>query len=352
MPRRNIRHVDTNAKRAILIAVLATVMGSLFVATYSLALGDPVPHRIAAALVGDPAAQASTVGSVQRVADGGLAFRRYPSVASALRGIDEQTVYAALDVHSNPPTLYVASAAGASVARLLEKVSAAEPTVRIVDTHPLSVNDPNGLDVFYLMLVTTIIGFLTVFQVRANAGGLGLRQWTTFIVGVAVCASLVLTLVDGPLLQRLDLPVMESWGILALHLAAVASFTSLMLVLLGRWAILPTWLFFVVLGNSSSGGAVSPPLLPQPLDFVSQWLPSGSTVTALRDAVYFHHHQHLRPIAVLAVWAAVLFAAMLLVSRRRGASPGGEYAQRGSAKTVPVADVVRAELADHRGHVV
>jgi hypothetical protein len=29
-------------------------MGSLFVATYTLALGDPVPHRIDAALVGDP----------------------------------------------------------------------------------------------------------------------------------------------------------------------------------------------------------------------------------------------------------------------------------------------------------
>jgi ABC-type multidrug transport system permease subunit len=132
----------------------------------------------------------------------------------------------------------------------------------------------------------------------------------------------VLTLVDGPLLQRLDLPVAESWGILALHLVAVASFTSLVSVLIGRWAILPTWLFFVVLGNSSSGGAVSPPLLPQPLEFVSQWLPSGATVTALRDAVYFSDYQHARPIAVLATWAAVLFVAMLVISHRRGASPG------------------------------
>jgi hypothetical protein len=310
-------------ERAILIAVVATVMGSLFVATYSLALGDPVPHRIDAALIGDPSAHASTVQSVQRVAEGSLVFHRYRSTAAALREIDEQHVYAALDLTSKTPTLYVASAAGASVARVLEKVSAAGPPVRVVDTHPLLKNDPNGLDVFYLMLVTTIIGFLTVFQVRANAGGLGLRQWTAFVLGVAICASLVLTLVDGPLLQRLDLPVAATWGILALQLVAVASFTSLMVVLLGRWAILPTWLFFVVLGNSSSGGAVSPPLLPQPLEFVSQWLPSGATVTALREAVYFPDYQHLRPIAVLATWAAVLFAAMLLVSHRRGTSPGG-----------------------------
>ena len=58
---------------AVVIAVLAMVMGSLFVTTYSLALGDPVPHRIDAALVGDPAAQAGTVDGIQQVADGSLA---------------------------------------------------------------------------------------------------------------------------------------------------------------------------------------------------------------------------------------------------------------------------------------
>ncbi len=109
--------------------------------------------------------------------------------------------------------------------------------------------DPNGLETFYLMLATTIVGFITVFQVRANAAGLPLPQWAVFIVALAV-----------------------------------ASFSSLIAVLIGPWAILPTWLFFVVLGNSSSGGAVAPPLLPPPFAFVSQWLPSGATVTALREA--------------------------------------------------------------------
>ena len=37
-----------------MIAALGIVMGSLFVTTYTLALGDPVARRIDAALVGDP----------------------------------------------------------------------------------------------------------------------------------------------------------------------------------------------------------------------------------------------------------------------------------------------------------
>jgi hypothetical protein len=306
----------------VLIAVLAIVMGSLFVTSYTLALGDPVPHRIDAALVGDPAQQAATVDAVQKVADDSLVFHRYASVPAARHAIDEQDVYAALDLTASRPTLYVASAAGASVARVLERISAAEAAVRVVDTHPLKPTDPNGVNIFYLMLVTTIIGFFTVFQVRANAGGLSLRRWTAFVVALAVAAPVALTVVDGALTHKLEVPLWESWGILTLDLLGVASFTSLMAVLIGRWAVLPTWLFFVVLGNSSSGGAVAPPLLPRPFAFVSQWLPSGATVTALREAVYFPADQHARPILVLATWATVLFVAMLAVSHRLGRSPG------------------------------
>jgi hypothetical protein len=315
-------HRWSATERAIVIAVLAIASGSLFVTSYSLALGDPVPHRIDAALVGDPTAHPSTVDQLEGVADGSLVLRPSASVPAALHALDEQDVYAALDLTSTRPTLYVASAAGVSVARVLEQISSVDPTVRLVDTHPLGTADPNGVETFYLMIVATIVGFLTVFQVRTNAGGLPLGRWTALVVALAVAAGLVFTLVEGPLLGRLELPVLESWAILALQLLAVASFASLMAVLLGRWAILPTFLFFVVLGNSASGGAVAPPLLPPPFAFVSQWLPSGATVTALREAVYFPTYQHIHPIMVLASWATLLFAAMVVVSHRLGRSPG------------------------------
>ena len=113
------------------------------------------------------------------------------------------------------------------MARVLEQVSAVDPTVRVVDTHPLPTSDPNGLDIFYLMLVGTIVGFIAVFQVHANAGALELRRSIAFVVGLAVAAALVFTVVDGPLLHRLDLPVAEGWGILTLDVLAVASFASL-----------------------------------------------------------------------------------------------------------------------------
>jgi hypothetical protein len=317
-------HEWSALERALVIASLAIVLGALFVTSYSLALGDPVPHDIDAALVGDPSGHERTVEAVQEVGQGSLDFSRYPSVPAALHALAEEEVYAVLDLTSARPRLYLASAAGASVARVLEQISTVDPSVRVVDAHPLGTHDPNGVEIFYLMLVATIVGFITVFQVRAQAAGLRLHHWSAFIVALAVAGSLVFALVDGPLLDRLDLPVLEAWGILALQLLAVSSFASLMLVLIGRWAIIPTWLFFVILGNSSSGGAVAPPLLPPPFDFLSQWLPSGATVTALREAVYFPGHQHIHPMAVLATWATGLFVAMAVVSHWRRSSPGGE----------------------------
>jgi hypothetical protein len=310
-------HQWTAFETVLVIFVLALVMGSLFLTTYSLALGDPVPHGIDAGLIGDPVAGARTVHAVQGVARNRLRFHPYPSVEAARQAMNEQQIYAALDVASSPPTLYVASAAGASVARVLERIYAVDPTIRVVDTHPLASNDPNGVDIFYLMLVTTIIGFITVFQVRANAPEFQPRHHVAFVVVLALVGSLVLALVDGPLLHRPAAAYPEEWGILALQLLAVASFASLMAALIGRWALVPTWLFFVVLGNASSGGAVSPPLLPQPFAFLSQWLPSGATVTSLRNAIYFRHYQHARSLATLAVWSLGLFTAWLLVSRRR-----------------------------------
>ena len=64
-------------------------------------------------------------------------------------------------------------------------------------------------------------------------------------------------------------------------------------------------------------------LLPAPFGFVSPWLPSGATVTSLRDAIYFPGYEHARPIVVLTAWAAAFFGAMLVASYGRGTSPGG-----------------------------
>ena len=318
----------STTSRAALISAVAIAVGCLFVSAYALALGDPMPRSIDAALVGNGAAHPQIVADVQRVAGSSLIFRDYPSRPAAFHAIDLQHVYATLDLTTPRPALYVASALGASVARVLEQAPAVDPRVRVIDTHPLQRSDPSGLVIFYLTLTATIVGFTTVFQVRTDAMGLSLRRWVVFVCSLGVVGGLVLTLLVGPVLHRIALPVAETWGLLALQLITAAAFASAMALAAGRWALVPTWVLFIVLGNTSSGGAVSPPLLPPMFALISQWLPSGATVTALRDAVYFHAYQHIQPLAVSAAWATGSLGTLVALAHRTGKSPGGPPPER------------------------
>jgi len=311
-------------KPAAVVIGLALLMGAAFAFSYTVALGRPAPHDVPVAVVGEPSANARVTGALQAGAQQGLDLRSYPSLAAARSAVDDQRVFAIVDGAADPPTLYVSSASGSSVSRLLTQVVQAVPPdigVRVVDLHPLPESDPQGLTSFYVTIAATILGLVTVFQLRAHAGGVGLRVWLGYLTVLSAGAGIVLTLVVDTLLGALDGPFWELALILALQTATTASFNSLMVSLVGRWAIIPTWGVFILLGNTSSGGAVAAPLLPAFFALVGRVLPTGATVAALHQAVYFRGHQHLEPYLVLTAWFVVVGLAMVAVRHWRGTSP-------------------------------
>lgn len=311
-------------KQALVVSTIAVIMAALFVASYSLALSHPKPHESPTALVGDPGEQRPVILRLERAAGSGLQLRPYSSEAVARRAIDEQQVYAALVLDARPARLLVASASGASVSRVLKQAAeqAGEP-LDFVDARPLDPRDPQGLVIFYVTLAATILGFVAMFQLRANASELSLRRWLAFVAGLAVIAGLALSTVVGPLLGVLHGPPGEVWAILSVEVAVAALFNSTMLVLVHRWAIIRTWTLFVLLGNTSSGGAVAAPLLPPFYAFVGRWLPPGATVEAVRTAAYFPHHQHAEPLLVLLSWLLAGLVALVVVARACGRGPAG-----------------------------
>jgi hypothetical protein len=307
-------------RNALVVIGIAAVMAALFAASYSLALGRATPHHVTVGLVGRPAARPALLGALERATGGGLTFRRYGSAADAQEAIAQQASYAALVLGPGPPKLLISSASAASVARVLEQ-AAAQVTqgtgqlVRVVDLHPLPPGDPQGLVPFYVTLAASITGFVAIMQLRANAPGLPLRGWVASIAALAIAGGLAIALVADPIIGALQGPFPELWAALGAEVAVAAIFCSTMLVLVGRWAIIPTWLLFVVLGNTSSGGAVAQPLLPPFLAFIGRFLPPGATVDIVRTAVYFRHQQRIEPFAVQAAWLAGGLAALLISAR-------------------------------------
>jgi hypothetical protein len=325
----------TEHRTAVIVVVIAIVMASLFVASYTFALGRPIPHHLPVGIVGDPAQHPGLGNALEAATRDAIELHPYASEAAAQSAIGERSICAALVVGPDRPRLLVASAASASVARLLELTAIQvsqrlDIPLQIVDVRPLPPSDPQGLASFYVTLGATIVGFITMFQLRANAPQLTSRAWLAYIGAIAVVGGLSLTLVvTEPVLGALHGPFAEIWGGLTAQIAVTALFCATMLTLIGRWAIIPTWLVFVVLGNASSGGTVAPVLLPPVYAFIGRFLPTGATVNIIHDAVYFRDTQHLEPFIVQAAWlvcgvAAVLLSARLLHHEPSRAPHGGQ----------------------------
>ncbi|MCW2887090.1 MAG: hypothetical protein QOE54_3760 [Streptosporangiaceae bacterium] len=320
-PRRLLNVVKRPPYRnALVIVAVAITMASLFAASYSLVLGRATPHHLPTGLVGDPARRPQLVNALKRATRGALEYQPLPSIAAARTAINEQKIYAALVLEPGKPRLLISSASGVSVARVLEQATLqvaqhVSPPIAIVDLHPLPPADPQGLVAFYVTLAATILGFTSMFQLAAHAPQLSLRAWLAFVVVLAVLGGLSLALVTDPLIGALRGAFTELWFSLTGEVAAAALFSSAMRCLLRAWAIVPTWLLFVVLGNTSSGGAVAPPLLPPVFAFIGRFLPPGATVNILRRAVYFPHEQHIEPFLVQAGWIICALAGLLLCAR-------------------------------------
>jgi hypothetical protein len=318
---RRVLAIPLESRKAATVLTIALLMASSFVAAYTIALGRPAPRHLPIGVVGTPPAQ--LVDQVQIRAEE-FDVHRYPSCESAIEAINHQKITAIIDASGPVPELLLSSASDPSSARALMQIDQPSPgryLLPVVDLHPLPTSDPFGLATFYLVIAATLLGFVSMFQLRANVKTLTLRRWLVCVGTLAIVGGAALAGVAGPLLGALQAPYPQLWLLVSMQIAVASLFNSTMLVLMHRWAIIPTWGVFILLGNTSSGGAVSASLLPQPFAFLNHALPSGATVSAIHSATYFPHNQRVLPFVVLGVWLVASLSALVLSSRALHRSP-------------------------------
>ena len=316
-------------RKVVIVITLASTVGPLFGASFSIALGRQVPHRLPVGLAGGETTLSRAAVGLQSGSDGGIAFHRYTSSAGARRAIARQTIYGALVGPGSQAQLLVSSADGTSVARVLEDAArhvsiGSGHGLPVTDVHPLPSNDPLGLIPFYLTLASTVTGFVSMLTLHANAPKLTLRGWLACVLAVAVGAGLLLTVLIDPVIGGLRSPFLELWGITAAGAAASALWCSTMLAVSRAWALVPTFGLLMILGIPSSGGPAAPQLMPRLYAVLNHVLPPGAMVRAIRNSAYFRHSQHLEPFLVLAVWIAGLLVALFVIDNIAGVSPGAD----------------------------
>ncbi|WP_368497412.1 ABC transporter permease [Herbiconiux sp. A18JL235] len=324
------RVVSGPNKPALIVSLLVSLFAALFVTSYSLAMSDPQPHDVPIGVVSPGVTPEQLDKALESVTTTSFDVESFATEAAAKNALEQQQIYAVL-VTDAPGTsstsgsstsaqLFISSASGASIARLIESDAeqigqALDLTVTVTDVNPLSPNDPSGLVLFYLALASTIIGFVGAIQTRVNAGGLTLAGELAWDAARAALVGLVITLTTGPIFGFETFPFLPVWGVLSMAVfIAGAVYSFFRVVIGGRWALVPTWILFILISNPSSGGAVAPELLPPFYEFMGRWLPTGATVRALRDLTYFPEAPHAEPYLVLGAWL-VLSTAGFVIAR-------------------------------------
>ncbi|MFD6199126.1 DUF3533 domain-containing protein [Mycobacteriaceae bacterium NPDC060252] len=303
-------------RRSLVVIAVALVLGCTFVIAYTLALGRPSLHQVPVAVMTPMSPQVTTA-----VAHLGIQPHEVPSVAAGIRQIDLQQAYG-LIAPDGPDgvNLYLCSACGYPVASAIEHYAATTGTAATTtDLHPLPSSDPLGLNTFYLVIGASLLGMVGTFQLHVNSGISQVRQWLVVLAVYAISVGGVLAALIGPALGALPAPFLQTWLILTVYSTIVSMFASTMLVLLGRWAIVPTWVQFIAFGNSSAGGTAPSPMLPGVYGQVGRFLPNGGAVAALHNASYFPEDERAFPYIVLVVWLTVVivgFAASVRLLRR------------------------------------
>ncbi|WP_330454745.1 MULTISPECIES: ABC transporter permease [unclassified Streptomyces] len=297
---------------AIVLLFILSAAAGLFAGSYTYAMANPTPHSIPTAVVSEPDTERGRefVAGMDKALDASLVIHVFPTAAAAREALEDQEVFAIVRSGDRGVSLDVAAASGAAVAQLLAEsaVKVGDSLgipVAVQDVKPLQKGDPRGLALFYISLAAVIVGFVGSIQLSVHARSLIPLERIAFTVAYSLLGAFAIAAVVDWLLGAVDLPFVESWLILAFTMFTSGMVFTMFNTLIGRWAMLPTWGVMVLLGNPSSGGAVSWPLLPSLLGHIGRWLPPGASVNAQHTAVYYQGHQRVFPYLVLAGWALV-----------------------------------------------
>jgi hypothetical protein len=137
------------------------------------------------------------------------------------------------------------------------------------------------------------------------------------MVALGVGAGLVATLATNVVIGAFNAHFLAVWGVATLFVLALGLPIAAFQALLGVAGIALGAVMFLVIGNPASGGSSAPELLPGFWRALSQLLPPGAAITAMRDVVYFHGHGMTRALFVLCAYAILGAAVVVTVDIHR-----------------------------------
>ncbi|GAA2302257.1 membrane protein [Glycomyces scopariae] len=279
------------------------------------------PHEVPIAVVGPDEAAAQVQDQLDQAEPDGFDVTAAADPDEARSLIEDREVYAALQIAPDGVTVYTATAASPTVARLVTGIAdqiaaqtgqAAGQTVAVTveDVVALPADDPNGAGLAASALPMAMGGIIIAALIGLSVRGTGRQIAAAVLAPPAVGAGVAAILLY--VLESIEGDFWSVAGALALTMAA-SSWTILgLLKLLGRAGLAVGAVIVMLIGNPLSGMTAAPELLPAPWGAFGQFLTPGAGGTLVRSVAYFDGAGADTAVLTLAAWlaaGAVLFTA-------------------------------------------
>ncbi|GIF64278.1 membrane protein [Asanoa ishikariensis] len=309
---------------------LAALIGVL-VTAFAWPPAKSAPKDVPVAVVGSAQAIVQAEEQVDAALPDALKLRPTTDVETARDLIRAREVYGAIVFEASaPPRVLIASAASPVVAQLLQGIAGrmAQPdgaaNGQVEDVVPLSVDDPRGAtftsSALPMVLGGMLVGILMSFLIS------GLWRRVAGAAVAAVAAGWVVVGVTQVWLGALEGSEWVNAGAVTLAIAAISMTLIGLVATFGPAGIGIGAIIVFLVGNSISGVASAPELLPTGFGALGQMLPAGAAGTLLRSTSYFDSAGAAGPIVVLASWGA---AGLLLTALGRRLRPASHRALAG-----------------------
>ncbi|AEW95439.1 MULTISPECIES: membrane protein [Streptomycetaceae] len=311
------RRTPPGAIRHVLLHLLTPLLMCVGMGlAYLGAFGDPSPHHMPVAVVGQGPAPQVLAQTLKDHAGDALDVRTVPTRADAEDLLKHRDVFGAYVMSRHAPELMVATAGSDTSATVVEKVftpvaAAQGAPLKVTDVVPPAPHDPTGQGLFFLLVAVSIGSYASVAVVGGAGAVLPMRLRALIAAGMSLVVGVIGAVFAGPVFHLVEHGLWGVWGMAWLYSAGIVLIGTGLHTFLKRWTTLGVMVLFVMLNFTSAGGVFRPEMQNGFFRALHAFWNGSGFVEGARSLVYFDHHGLGGDVLQLVLW---LIAGVLVVT--------------------------------------
>ncbi|UFS58738.1 ABC transporter permease [Subtercola endophyticus] len=296
----------------------------MFTICYVSAFHAPHPVNAPLIIVGQQAQTSAIEDGILQQSGDAFTITTTASVTEAVDSIMNRDAIGAIEIGPTV-TIHIASGAGgvqtATVERVGQQIAQQlGTTATIDDLAPLSSNDSTGTALFYLFIICTIGGYLTMTVFYQVAPKMKLRNRYTLLGATAVAVPAIVFGLSSIFVGSYGVgfgAIAAVLAIAAVYTFTVGAITIVANQLLGQAAIFLVMTLVIFLNFPSSGGAIPQYFLPGFWQGVHSFWVGSAAMEPIRSIIYFGGANVWPWLSHLGIWLLITlgFSAVLGVRK-------------------------------------